>query len=68
MRDNERRDTRIEAIVKAQEEISKVQQTICSHLRTVKNLLIGSIAGAAVTYFGLGKVLGALIGLIGLTG
>lgn len=63
IRDNERRDERIEAIVGAQERISTTQQTVINQLRKVQHLVIGAIVGIGVSAIGLEKILNLLLGL-----
>lgn len=65
IRDNERRDERIEAIVNAQEKISNTQQTVICQLRRVQNLVTGALIGICISALGLDKVLNVLIGLAG---
>jgi hypothetical protein len=64
IRDNERRDSRIEAIINAQDRISTTQQTVITQLRKVQHLVIGALVGIVASAVGLDKILNILPGLL----
>lgn len=68
IRDNGRRDERIDAIIQACEKVSDTQGKVIGHIRMVKNLLLGVLAGMSIAYFGLENVLSAIVSMAGLAG